>query len=179
MQPVKDFVPTVEGLPLMQRKRGETPKPIRLKSDGIAISSDGKTLYYCPLASRELYSVSTDALWDESKSDSDVAATVKDLGSKGSGADGLEQDSKGRVYVTEYEKRGVERRLPDGRYEQVVEGDPRIVWPDTMSVANDGYLYVTSNQLNRQKDYHNGHDLRVKPYLLMRIKIDAGPVELK
>lgn len=178
VQPTPNFVPIVEGQPLMLRKPHEKPKPLRMKADGIAIGADGKTLYYCPLASRHLFSVSTDALWDQTKSDADVAATVKDLGEKGSGADGLEQDSKGRIYVTMYEHNGVERRLPDGAYEMVVH-DERILWPDTLSVASDGYLYGTSNQLERQKNYHNGRDLRRKPYLLYRVKIDAGPVLLK
>jgi hypothetical protein len=48
-----------------------------------------------------------------------------------------------------------------------------------MSVASDGYLYFTANQLHRQAQFHEGEDLREKPYSLFRIKIDAGPVHLK
>ena len=68
--------------------------------------------------------------------------------------------------------------MPDGTYQQVVQ-DSRLYWPDTLSIAHNGYLYGTANQLELQKDYHNGRDLRHKPYLLYRVKIDAGPVELK
>jgi sugar lactone lactonase YvrE len=53
------------------------------------------------------------------------------------------------------------------------------LWPDTLSLARDGYLYVTANQLHRQSDYQNGEDLRVKPYTLFRIRIDAEPVLLR
>ncbi|MEJ1977736.1 MAG: hypothetical protein WDN49_18120 [Acetobacteraceae bacterium] len=42
-----------------------------------------------------------------------------------------------------------------------------------------GYLYFTANQLERQALFHNGKDLRQKPYTLFRMKIDAGPVLLK
>ena len=69
------------------------------------------------------------------------------------------------------------RRWPDGRIETIVH-DPRLLWPDTLSVAN-GWVYVTANQLHRGKDYNGGHDMRVKPYSLFRFKIDAGPVQLK
>ena len=31
-----------------------------------------------------------------------------------------------------------------------------MLWPDTMSLAGDGYLYFTANQLHRQPSYHNG-----------------------
>lgn len=48
-----------------------------------------------------------------------------------------------------------------------------------MSVAADGYLYVTANQLYRQAKYHGGQDRRRKPYSLFRIAIDAGPVLLR
>ena len=68
------------------------------------------------------------------------------------------------------------RRLPDGTFETLVH-DPRLLWPDTMSVA-DGYLYVTANQLHRQPTMHNGQDLREKPYQLFRFKVDARPVRL-
>jgi hypothetical protein len=56
--------------------------------------------------------------------------------------------------------------------------DPRLLWPDTMSVAADGHLYVTVNQLHRQDKYQGGKDLRRYPYCLFRTPIDAGPVRL-
>ncbi len=39
--------------------------------------------------------------------------------------------------------------------------DPRLLWPDTMSVATDGCLYVTANQLYRQSKYPATLALRV------------------
>lgn len=55
------------------------------------------------------------------------------------------------------------------------------MWPDTLSVATNGYLYVTPtpNQLHRQPRYHNGQDLREKPYTLFRLRIDAQPLLLR
>ena len=48
-----------------------------------------------------------------------------------------------------------------------------------MSLANDGYLYVTSNQLHRQPTMHSGKNLRQRPYQLFRFKVDAKPVRLE
>ena len=48
-----------------------------------------------------------------------------------------------------------------------------------MSVATNGYLYVTANQLHRQPRFHQGRDLRQKPYALFRIHIGALPVLLR
>ncbi|RIV37072.1 L-dopachrome tautomerase-related protein [Micromonospora radicis] len=177
-EPLSTFRPLVEGRPFRQHLPDAAPRPVTVGSDGIAISADGARLYYCALASRQWYSVATDALVDLSVGDDEVAATVVHEGDKGSGSDGLESDDAGRIYLTAYEQNAVLRRHPDGGYETVAH-DPRLLWPDTMSVAVDGYLYVTANQLHRQAGYHGGKDLRRKPYALFRIRIDAGPVLLR
>ncbi|MGX7673539.1 L-dopachrome tautomerase-related protein [Plantactinospora sp. DSM 117369] len=176
-EPLATFRPLVEGRPFLVCPPDGPPSPVSMGSDGIAISADGSRLYYCPLASRRLYSVSTDALVDRSLDDAEVAATVRDEGDKGSGSDGLESDDAGRVYLTAYEQNAVLRRHPDGRFETLLR-DPRLLWPDTMSVGADGYLYVTANQLHRQADYSGGVDRRRRPYALFRVGIDAGPVAL-
>lgn len=173
---VPGFLPSVEGQVLLERMPNQPPKPIKIGADGIAISADGKQLYFCPLASRKLYSVSVDALSNEQLSDEQVARTVVDLGEKGGGSDGLESDAQNRVYLTNYEQNAIQRRLSDGQIETLVH-DPRVLWPDTMSLANDGYLYFTANQLHRQARYHNGQDLRVKPYSVMRVRVDAQPIK--
>jgi sugar lactone lactonase YvrE len=177
-EPLHAFQPVVEGQPLLQRSGSETVEPIAIGSDGIAISADGSRLYYSALASRRWYSVATDALADRSLSAEQVASTVVDEGDKGGGSDGLETDDAGRLYLTSYEHNAVLRRRPDGEYETVVH-DAQLLWPDTMSVATDGYLYLTANQLHRQSRFQQGNDLRRKPYALFRTRIDAGPVLLR
>jgi sugar lactone lactonase YvrE len=171
-KPDPEFVPVVEGEILQLRLPGKPPMRFAVGSDGIAISPDGKTLYYCPLTSRHLYSVSVDALADRSKSDSEVAATVKDLGEKGGAGDGLESDAQGRVYLSDYEHNVIRRRTLQGEIETLVH-DPRALWPDTLSLAADGYLYFTANQVERQGSFHNGKDLRQKPYVLFRVRVDG------
>lgn len=171
------FIPMVEGEKLLVRQPGQQAKAMTFGSDGIAISADGKRLFYCPLSSRKLYAVRTDALVDQSKSEEEVAKTVEDLGVK-CASDGLETDSQNRVYATDYETAAIRRRNTDGTMEVVVQ-DPRLIWPDTMSLAADGYLYVTANQLDRMARFWDGKDKRVKPYgAIFRVKVDAQPIRL-
>jgi sugar lactone lactonase YvrE len=178
-EPLTSFRPVIEGRPFLERPGpGEEPKPLTMGSDGIAISADGTRLHYCPMESRRWYSVATDLLVDRSVSDDEVAAAVRDEGDKGGMSDGLETDDRGRFYLTDGEHDAILRRLPDGTVETLVH-DPRLLWPDTMSVAADGYLYVTANQLYRQAKYCEGQDLRRKPYSLFRVGINAGPVLLR
>src|SRR3954453_2664876 len=82
---------------------------LAMASDGIAISADGERLFYCPFGSRRLYSVSVDALADESGSDDAIAQTVEDHGDKGA-SDGLESDADGGIYATNYEHGAILRR---------------------------------------------------------------------
>jgi sugar lactone lactonase YvrE len=121
--------------------------------------------------------VSTEALLDRSLGDAQVAATVVDEGDKPGAADGLESDADGTLYATDYEHNAVTCRRLDGAWDTVVH-DARLLWPDTLSLAEDGHLYVTANQLHRQPRFHGGHDARQKPYALFRVKVSARPVRL-
>jgi sugar lactone lactonase YvrE len=196
------FAPRIEGDPLVMQPLMNRPVPgtatyMTMGSDGIALSADGTRLFYTPLASHHLYSVSTDALVNEQTPDADVQKTIVDHGDRGYASDGLACDSSGRLYLTDYEHNAIHRRPTDstgmvtsnregrangvgaGRVvDEVIAQDSRMIWPDTMSVAADGYLYFTANQLDRQKQFNEGKDLRQKPYYLFRVKIDAMPVML-
>jgi len=172
--PDPDFIPVVEGQQaLITRGPDGKPRTLTVASDGIALSADGKTLYFCPLSSRHLYSVSTALLRDPNISEAQLAAAVKDLGEKGA-SDGLEADSNGAVYAGDYEHNSIRKRLADGSWQTIVH-DPQVLWPDTLSIGPDGYLYFIANQLQRQAGFHDGKDLRDKPYSLLRVKIDAAP----
>ncbi|MCX5521460.1 major royal jelly family protein [Streptomyces bobili] len=174
--PDPDFVPVIDGQPFMVRPAGGEPTPYAVGSDGIALSADGTRLYYCPLSSRRLHSVSTDALADPDATDAEVATTVEDLGFKPM-ADGLESDDKGRLYGGDLEHNSIWRRNANGTYRTLARGRD-LLWVDTLSIASDRHLYATANQLNRLSPFHEGKDLRRKPYLLVRLPIDAGPVRL-
>src|ERR1700722_4228477 len=167
----------VEGQQFFYRRQDGSTSPLKIGSDGIAISADGARLYYCALSSRQWWSVSVEALFDRSRNDDAVAATVIDEGDKGSAGDGMETDAAGRLYVTDGEHNAIHRRLADGTWETVAH-DARLLWPDTLSVAADKYLYVTANQFYRHPMFR-GTDNRHKPYVLFRIHVGSGPVELR
>ncbi len=172
------FLMFAEGQPVYQTTPGYPPKAVNFAADGIAISADGKTLYYCPINGTKLYAVSTDALRDRTKSDAQVAATVRNVTGK-MPSDGLESDAAGNVYLSDPVTDSIHRWNPSTGLTETLVHDPRLLWPDTMSLGSDGYLYVNANQLNRQPTMHNGVDQRVKPYTMFRIKVDAQPVLLK
>lgn len=177
---LQNFLPLVEGKPFLEEQQdGSVKHGASMGSDGIAISSDGSRLYYCPLGSRKLYSVATDALANRDLPESEVVATLNEHGDRGGASDGLESDAAGNIYSTNYEHNAILRfRNSDKKWETLVY-DSRLLWPDTLSLATDGYLYVTANQLHRQARYNRGKDLRVKPFTLFRIQVNAQPVLLR
>lgn len=174
---VSGFVPVVEGSTMLNFD-GTNYHHIKIGSDGIALNADGSRLYYTPLASRHLYSVSTEALSNEKREEKEVDATIQHHGDRGFASDGLEADNEGILYLTDYENNAIKRREEDGRISTILS-HPQLIWPDTLSLHESGYLYFTANQLNRQKQFQNGTDKRVEPYLVGRINIGARPVHLK
>ncbi|GGF28111.1 hypothetical protein GCM10010954_29010 [Halobacillus andaensis] len=167
------ILPKVEGEILMNRNKDGSTSPFRLASDGITISPDGEILFFCPLTSRHLFSISTEALRDRTISDMDLLYQVEHWGEKGA-SDGMITGAKGTVYAGDYENNSIRKILPNGIMETIAH-DPRILWPDTFSIGPDQYLYVIVNQLHRQARFHYGKDLRQKPYSLLRMKIDELP----
>ncbi|MEG5264931.1 L-dopachrome tautomerase-related protein [Pseudomonas sp. JDS28PS106] len=168
------FVPVIEGRPALvtRNAKGEAGL-LKVASDGIALSNDGKTLYFCPLSSRHLYSVPTALLRDPKVTEAQLEEAVVDLGDKGA-SDGLEADAGGSVYAGDYEHNAIRQMLPDGTWRTVVQ-DSKILWPDTLSIGPDGYLYFIANQLHRSPGFNEGTDKREKPYSLMRVKVDSKP----
>jgi hypothetical protein len=46
------------------------------------------------------------------------------------------------------------------RNHETLVHDPRVLWPDTLSLAADGHPYFTANQLHCRAQFHEGKDLR-------------------
>ncbi len=107
------FVPIVEGQQMRLRNADGSSAPFTVAADGIALSPDGGTLFYTPLSSRHLYSVSTALLRDPKLSEAELAAAVVDLGDKGA-SDGMEMDANGRLYASDYEHNAIHARDAQG-----------------------------------------------------------------
>lgn len=152
----------VERRELIQTKGPDKGKPFIVGADGIALSPDGKWLYYCPLTSHRLYRVPTDALFE-----ADATGAVEDLGDKGFAADGMWMDGNGTLYSTDYESGAVKRRMPNGSWELLARG---MSWPDTFAQLPDGRLLVTATQIHRS-DRFRSKDERAKPFQIHAIDV--------
>ena len=134
--------------------------------NGIALSPDQQTLYWQPQSSRRLYSAPTAVLSDPNTSEANLEKAVKDEGETGVG-DGMATGPDGSLYITDDERHAILRHRPDGQV-SVVAHDPRLTEPDGLTYAN-GALYGTVGQWARLPVFHNGKDLEVMPYIVVKI----------
>lgn len=163
---------TTEGSPFLMRKASKEVDAPDFRSDGIALSPDGKTLYYMSVMSHNVYGVPTDLLADRTADEQKIAAAVRVVATKPSGNDGIICDAQGRIYTTEFEDNSIRRVDPANGSVEVLTQDERLIWPDTLALHGDD-LYITVNQLARQPQYHFGKDERQPPYTLFRMKING------
>jgi sugar lactone lactonase YvrE len=179
VRPTLGFVPTVWGQPVYTNGTTKPIGNINFGADGITLSADGSTLYFSTTGGRELYSIATSLLRDDGPYSELIAqSSVKYHGQKGL-SDGFESDSNDAIYMGNIEANSISIfDSTTGTFSTFVR-DPRFSWTDTMSVAADGYLYFTENQLWRLPSYHGGVDLRVKPYVLFKVKLPNGGTKIQ
>jgi sugar lactone lactonase YvrE len=123
-------------------------RPNRTGADGITLSADRKTLYWCPLTGRNLYALDTALLQDYTISDDEIEGAVQDLGDKGTNTDGMGADNHGTIYYTMLEGMGIGVYDPMKRTFNKFITDERMNWVDGMTFDNHGYLIFNNNHLH-------------------------------
>jgi len=143
--------------------------PFTGNSDGIALSPDGAYLYYKPLTDKELYRIETTSLLDTTLPSTVLAARVEDLGTYTT-TDGMEFDRQGNLYLGDLEQHRIMKIDPSLKMSVLLQDD-RLIWPDSYSISSDGYLYLSTSQINKQPDFNGGTSKRTSPYAIYRIKL--------
>ena len=139
-QPEKGVVIKTDGKPL----RRPDGRGVEFAADGIALSPDGKYLYWQAIKGRTLYRIATSALADAALPAKSVEDKVEKVGENGP-ADGLLFDRQGRMYISAVEENAIKVR-EDGKVSVLLQ-DSRLRWPDTFALGPDGAVYVTSSRI--------------------------------
>ena len=105
-------------------------------------------------------------------------ANVSNHGQRGGNANGFEGDSSGKIYQLMPEHNALYYFDPSSGLTEGFVRDPRIIWPDGASVAEDGYIYVNVNQLPYQPDWNDGVDGRVYPGAVLRCELPDGATKI-
>jgi sugar lactone lactonase YvrE len=122
---------------------GNKKRKNTVHSDGIALNSQTKRLYYQKLTAYSLYSISTKSLQLEDKKQIEDNIEFE---AKTAAADGMIFDETGNLYFADLENNKIQYLKPDVSIHTLVEGN-KIKWADTFSIYND-YLYFTNSRIN-------------------------------
>ncbi|PWV56554.1 L-dopachrome tautomerase-related protein [Chitinophaga sp. S165] len=143
---------------------------VKVNSDGIALSPDKAWLYYKPLTDDKLYRISTRLLQDFKTAEKVIADSVQDLGHFIT-TDGMEFDKAGNLYLGDLEHYSIVKITPDLKMQTLVTDTNRLVWPDSYSISDDGYLYISTSQIQQMPWFNNNQNLTKYPYYIYRLKI--------
>ncbi|KQQ26177.1 hypothetical protein ASF53_21515 [Methylobacterium sp. Leaf123] len=176
--PDKSVTVSYDGKPL----RRPDGRGVEFAADGIALSNDGKTLYWQAIKGKTLYSLPTDALtgWaaasvvPDTLTDKSLSSKIARVGENGV-ADGLLIARRdGRMYVTSPQDNAVKVRDLSGGKDGLTTlvQDPSLRWPDTFGEGPDGTIYVTTSHIQDSADYKPGAPISL-PTELWAIKPPA------
>lgn len=149
--------------------RDSKGNPFRSNVNGIALTKNNEYFYFKPINTTNLYRIETVYLADTALKDDELKSKVEDLG-KTTVTHGLVADVQGNIYLTSSLDYSIKRYTPDGKIETIVQ-DRRLIWPDSLGVGNDGYLYFSCAQMNRLPQWNDGEDRVSYPYEVYRVKV--------
>ena len=155
---------TLAEVPKITIEGYERTHPVH--SDGIALDSSKKYLYYSSLMGENVYRIPTEELLDKRLNDSLLGRKVE-LFAKTGANDGLIFDKKGNLYLTSLERNAISRLDKKGNFEVVIS-DEAIKWPDSFAFDVNGDLLFTISQIHLPKDKRG-------PYRIFRISLITLP----
>lgn len=140
-----DFTPVIGGRAFVDPQTGQPPQ---IHADGIALSPDGRHLYWQALTAKTLYRVPTRALADFTVENDALIAEIENMG-RTVVTDGMAFDGRGNLYFSALENDAVMYRTPTGAI-RTLWSSPKVAWPDTFSYdAVRDVLYVSTAQIHR------------------------------
>jgi hypothetical protein len=119
---------------------------LQVHSDGIAIDQENGYVYYQALTSPNLYRIAAEVLIDYANTEADVSIAVEHVGEFGA-ADGL-AFANGKLYITAIEENAINVYNPRATSCETCIKANNLKWPDSISITDDGILYVTTSQLH-------------------------------
>jgi sugar lactone lactonase YvrE len=135
---------------VLRRPDGRAPM---FNADGIALSPDGRYLYWQALTGKTLYRIGTNLL-QQARANPAIANGKAEKIADTEPADGLWMDKDGRLYLSALGENAVKLLEPNGKIATLIT-DARLRWPDTFSQGPDGRIYVTASHIQDSPWFHS------------------------
>jgi sugar lactone lactonase YvrE len=163
----KDVTVVVDGKPL---RRPDNRQPL-FNADGIALSPDGKTLYWQALTGKTLYRIGTDVL--QAAAERPTAAKAEEVATT-EPVDGLWINKAGKLFLSSIGNNAIKSLNASGAMRTELT-DSRLRWPDTFAEGPDGSLYVTASHIQDSPWFHPA-GWTDKNFTLFKFKPDVPTV---
>ncbi|WP_053141007.1 SMP-30/gluconolactonase/LRE family protein [Erwinia billingiae] len=150
---------------VLQDASGKKPA---VHSDVIEVTADGEWLYYAT-PTGPLYRIRTALLRDAALSDAMLEKQlekVADIPSIGGSA----IDAAGNLYLSNVEKRSIDRLTPEGVRETLIQDD-RLITPDALVIDKSGWMYIPAPQIEAIGTNNHGKDETHAPWYVYRFRL--------
>jgi hypothetical protein len=141
-------------------------KPASVAVNPITLSADRATLFFGAMNGKSWYSIPSKLLRG-SASDQQVGAAITLVGPKPV-SDGAATDAQGRHFFTNLNDGGIDVLNTDQKLRPLIR-DPRLDWPDSVHQSDNGWLYISVNQLYKTTAFSGSEDTGKPPYRIMRV----------
>ena len=141
-----------------------------LHVNDIELSPDGSVLYYQPTGGPVLWKIPTAALVPES--DPTALMDQVEIVGKSMTIGGMTRDPQGKLYLGSVQDNGIWLLDPSTGHKRQLIQDPRLLWPDAMSVSIEGYLYIPAPQLRLLPKFNDGADRTRGDFSVYRFKLN-------
>lgn len=162
------YIPVVEG----RRLELYGLVSVRPGVDSIALSRDGQTLYFAPIASDTLYAIATQQLTDLSIAPEVLQNHVREV-SKKPLTSGMSSDEAGNLYLAAIERSGLMRYSNKTGMTTFVQA-PEIGFADGLSFGPDGWLYIASSNLHKILALGSNAVTEHAPYYVFRVPTEEN-----
>ncbi|MBL1222466.1 cupin domain-containing protein [Chryseobacterium sp. L7] len=143
-------------------------KPSRVGVNPITLSDDRETLFFGSMNGTAWYKVPA-RLFRENADDTTIGHAIQKFGDKPV-SDGVATDKNGNHYITNLGGHSISKLDSNGTLSELVK-DAGLKWPDNVAVSEDGYLYISVNQLNTTTAFSGEKDSGTPPYFIYRVKL--------
>lgn len=142
---------------------------VKFGVDSIALSRDGRWLYYAPLNGGVLYRIKVSALNNDKLTEEELGDKVARFADI-TLSDGITTDDTGNIYITDMENSAVHRVDPEGNLKTLFKDFKKLRWPDGFSFGPSGDLYLTESALHVVMMKSKEQIREARPYHIYRFR---------
>ena len=148
---------------------GGNGKPFVSNVNGVALTKDDRYFYFRAINQTKLYRIETKHLAYATLTEKDLSAKVETVADTGV-CHGMVADEKGNVYLTDSVRKEIRYVTPAGEVKTLVKDD-RLIWPDSLGIGSDGFLYLTAAQMHRLPNYNDGENRVEYPFRAYKVAL--------